>query len=183
MKKATKPQIMRDLRAMRDKKLEAKKMNNKKKVEELRKSLIVKHRPEIESLVKELNPIMVKVNKLAQTLQNDANINMNHYEYSSFLGSFTSVDRVERLISDRAGWYKGESQVLEDKLRKELNVLAKEWDNLLLNCSLMTAQQLREYLVENKIELPCMNEKEEVKTLTVRDVNLTLLFGGNKDNE
>ncbi len=183
MNKATKPQIMRDLRIMKECQLDAKREEHRKQVFELKKSLVAKHRQAIESTVKEAKPLIEKVEKLAIAFHDDTNIGMRYYGDSSFMSTFTSVERVERYVMERAMWYQGEVNVLETKLGKELLTIEQEWDNLLINCSTMTAQVLRNYLIENKIEVPCMQKAKEVKTLTVKDINLDLLFGGNRDDK
>lgn len=183
MNKATKSQIMRDLRTMKECQLEAKREEHKKQVFEFKKSLVAKHRQAVESIVKEVKPLIEKVEKLAIAFHDDINIGMRYYGDSSFMGAFTSVERVERYVRERASWYQGEVSILESKLRKELLTIEQEWDNLLINCSTMTAPVLRNYLIENKIDVPCMKEAKEVKILTVKDVNLDLLFGGNRDDK
>lgn len=184
MTKATKPQIMRDLRQMRTSQLEAKKDENSTKLSEFKESLIAKYKPTIDKIIEVIKPVYIQVDELTQSLVNDADINMRDYCHSDLINKFTSYDRVVDHIKDRASWYKGQAQVYSDKLHKEYRELEREWDNLLINCSTMTAKDLRQFIEENKIDLPCMKEDaEEVKTLAVMNVNLDLLFGGNKDVE
>lgn len=182
MKQATKQQIIRDLKAMRTSQLEAKKDDNKIKVNELKDSLVAKHRQAIKDMVELMNPIYAKVDSLKNTLISDPDINMRNYVNSDFITCFTSVERVEQFIKDRANWYRGSVQVLKDKLSKETKELEREWDNLLINASTMTTKDLRQFIVDNKIDLPCMREQqEEVTSVAVINVNLDLLFGANRD--
>ena len=182
MKKATKPEIMRDLRAMRTSQLEAKKDDNEAKVNELKDSLVAKHRQAIKDMVELMKPVYAKVDSLKNTLISDPDINMRNYVNSDFITWFTSVERVEQFIKDRANWYRGSVQVLKDKLSKETKELEREWDNLLINASTMTAKDLRQFIVDNKIDLPCMREQQEaVTSVAVINVNLDLLFGANRD--
>lgn len=179
--KVTKSQIMKDLRTMRVAQLEAKKHSNEKKVAEYKAEILYKYVDTIRGLVTKLEPIFEELQAFQEELDNNKDINlMKRYE-SDFISQFTSEARVMRYISDYACWYKGSVQVLKDKLEKEVDVLETEWENLLINCSTLTLKQLKQFLEDNKIDLPCMSEEHEETAVAVMNVNLDLLFGGERN--
>lgn len=184
MIKATKPEIMRDLRNMKAKQLAEVKEANKVKLNEYKNEIVAKYDQAIDPLVEKLKPIFEEVNKLKLSLVEDSDINMSNYCSSDFISSFTCKEKVVQHIKDRASWYRGSVEVYEDKLAKKHTELENEWDNLLINCSTMTAKNLRQYIEDNKIELPCMTEVTKEETaLSVVNVNLDLLFGGNRNDK
>lgn len=179
MKQATKPQIMKDLRAMKANSLHNKRNEIKDKVRMYKLEVISEYDQEIKPLVEKASPIIKEIAELRQKMMADDNINLgNHYHYN-FYSTFKSEDEVKEFIVDYSYWQRGKVQVFANKLNKELKELETEWDNLLINCSTMTIGKLRKYIEDNKISVPCMQEtKEEPTALQVTNVNLALLFGG-----
>lgn len=186
MIKATKPQIMRELKAMRTVRLKEKEEQNRQLINEYKIACISKHYDSIDSLITKLAPIVKEVKEFVNTLANDSDINLStYYIERDLISTFTSRENVENFILDKGYWYRGSTQRYADVLSKSYKNLEREWDNLIINCSSMSAKDLRQFIEDNKIELPCTKEesKDEPKALAVMNVDLDLLFGGNRNDK
>lgn len=179
--KVTKSQIMKDLRTMRVAQLEAKQQSNNEKVAEYKAEIINKYTDTIRGLITKLEPIYTELKAFQDELSKDKDINLMERYNNDFINQFTTEKRAKEYISDYAYWYRGSVQVLKNKLDKEVEVLETEWENLLINCSTLTLKQLKQFLEDNKIYLPCMSEEHEETAVAVMNVNLDLLFGGERN--
>lgn len=181
MKKVTKPQIMRDLRDMKATQIQAKKEANEKTVLEYKREIVSKYQQPIKGLITKLEPIFAEIENFQNELRINPDISMRIFYKGDFINSFTSEESVYKYICNNATWFRGGVQVLKDKLYNEVVSLEREWDTLLINCSTMTVKDLRQFLDDNNIELPCMKAESQEKAIAVVNVDLDLLFGGNRN--
>ena len=176
--KVTKSRIMKDLRQMSEDKLREIENENARKVKEYKCSLIAKHKDAIDKFIEKNKEAHKEYNNLRQLLGNDPDIQMYCYSSSNLLATGTCYENVESYVFNNSSWYKGSVQVFEDKLFEERKKVRDEWHKLLIYLNSLTLKEIRKYLEDNKLELPCMKEEEEqVTSLAVVDINLSLLFG------
>lgn len=176
--KVTKSQIMKDLRQMREDQLNEIKNENANKVGAYKRELIAKHKDAINKFIEKNKETHIEYNNLRQLLGNDPNIQMYTYSSSNLLGTGTCYENVESYVLNNSSWYKGSVQVFEDKLYEEKKKVDNEWHKLLVYLKSLPLKEIRKYLEDNNLELPCMKEEqEEVKALAVTNINLSLIFG------
>ena len=176
--KITKSRIMKDLRQMREDQLTEISKENANKVEAYKRELIAKHKDAIDKFIEKNKESHIEYNNLRQLLGNDPNIQMYTYSSSNLLGTGTCYENVESYVLHNSSWYKGSVQVFEDKLYEEKKKVSYEWNKLLVYLNSLTLKEIRKYVEDNNLELPCMKEEQEdIQALAVVDINLSLLFG------
>lgn len=176
--KITKSRIMADLRQMKKDKVTELSLENETKVREYKCSLISNHKEAINKFVEKNKELQVEYNNLIIALGNDPDIQMYTYSSSSLVHVGDSYKNVESYVINNSYWYRGKVRVFENELYKKETQLENEWDKLITYLSTLTLKDIKKYLEDNNLELPCMKEAEEEETsIAVVNINLGLLFG------
>lgn len=178
----TKTQIMKDLKALRDKALRDKEVEIISLIDKRKEECIYAYKDRIEALVERLKPISKDIKQLMNDMMNDESLHYSSYgSYTMHsaltLGTRETFDH----INCNCNWYRGAVEVYKNSLYKEKRKLEEEWSKLIVYAQSLDTRTLKKYIEDNKIELPCMQVKEESTELVILDVNLDMLFGKKSD--
>lgn len=182
--KVTKSQIIKELNSKKYAQLDSLRTNHSTQRNAYKLNVIrEKYGAEIKALVEEASPVLEKWEKLQETLRTDTDLKYKYFSGNyTFEKKFTSEDLALNFIENGCYFEYGEYSKFSNLLSKQYCAIEEEWNKLIAYLKSLPLAQIKEYLVENKIELDCMKAKEETR-LVRQDINLKLLWGDNNGSD
>lgn len=175
--KVTKAMIKKDLKTLKQKQESQIRKEINEKIRALKLSKLDKYN----DLIGEINEIATnlcqKTDKLRKEIKNNEELTSYIAEISSegrLFGALKEKDSFKEYLRNNIDFSKSKIQVNIRDMNNELNSISDEWNKLIIQIDNLSLKQAKEFLIENKIELDCMKEKE-VTTLVVQDINLNKL--------
>lgn len=176
--KVTKAMIKREIQELKNKQIRAIRIKGNEQVRKEKLSMLKGYNNLFDEITRKANDLCKSTDELVSEIRKNEELEPYILEISSrgrLLEILKDEDKLKEYLISNISFSKSNVQTIINNKEKEVNDIAGEWNKLLTQIDNITLKEVKQFLIDNKIELECMKEKP-VTTLVVQDINLNKLM-------